>query len=273
MGCQRARTRRRIRAKSAKRSLLRRWTRSRAKRRRKKRVFLLYLDVSGAHWDLHSAGKFVAIDCEMVGVGPGGEESALARVSLVNYNGAVLLDTFVQPQETVTDYRTHVSGVTPALLKAAMPFKEAQETVAALIQDRILIGHAVHNDLKALMLVHPKLLIRDTQKYKAFRDLSKGRPPSLKMLVKSVLKMPIQSGSHSSVEDARFTLALYKHVKSDWEKHFGSKRGREMKRLLESQKRKTTERKRHDKAAVRRVVQDDQGSSDENDENDDQDTD
>lgn len=49
----------------------------------------------------------------MVGVGPDGEESALARVSLVNYNGAVLMDDFVKPQERVTDFRTAVSGITP----------------------------------------------------------------------------------------------------------------------------------------------------------------
>lgn len=41
----------------------------------------------------------------MVGVGPGGERSALARVCVVNSEGNVLLDTFVQPKEHVTDYR------------------------------------------------------------------------------------------------------------------------------------------------------------------------
>lgn len=47
----------------------------------------------------------------MVGVGPEGIESTLARVSIVNYHGAVMLDRFVRPREKVTDYRTWVSGV------------------------------------------------------------------------------------------------------------------------------------------------------------------
>ena len=47
----------------------------------------------------------------MVGVGPNGSESSLARVSLVNYNGAIILDEFVRQRERVTDYRTFVSGV------------------------------------------------------------------------------------------------------------------------------------------------------------------
>lgn len=47
----------------------------------------------------------------MVGVGPEGVESTLARVSIVNYHGCVILDRFVRPREKVTDYRTWVSGV------------------------------------------------------------------------------------------------------------------------------------------------------------------
>ncbi|CAO3608185.1 unnamed protein product [Cunninghamella echinulata] len=176
-------------------------------------------------------GKYVAIDCEMVGVGPDGIESALARASLVNYHGAVLLDVFVKPQEKVTDYRTAVSGITPALLKNACTFKEAQEKVAYIIKDRVLIGHAVENDLQALMLDHPKLLIRDTSRYKPFKKLANGRTPGLKMLVNELLNITIQSGSHSSVEDARFTMSIYKLVKQDWEKQFGSVHGLQMKKL------------------------------------------
>ncbi len=56
-------------------------------------------------------GKFVAVDCEMVGVGVDGAESSLARVSVVNFHGAVLLDEFVRQRERVVDYRTEFSGV------------------------------------------------------------------------------------------------------------------------------------------------------------------
>lgn len=65
-----------------------------------------------------------------------------------------------------------------------------------------------------------------------------GRTPGLKKLVNSVLKISIQSGSHSSVEDARFTMSLYKHVKTDWEKSFGARRGLEMKKFLEKKQHK-----------------------------------
>ena len=53
------------------------------------------------------------MDCEMVGVGAGGQDSILARVSIVNQFGQCIYDTFVMPTEAVTDYRTRFSGVRP----------------------------------------------------------------------------------------------------------------------------------------------------------------
>jgi RNA exonuclease 4 len=49
--------------------------------------------------------RIIGIDCEMVGVGQDGKKSILARVSIVNYFGDILYDTFVAPRKAVTDYR------------------------------------------------------------------------------------------------------------------------------------------------------------------------
>lgn len=50
----------------------------------------------------------------MVGIGlQGGEESSLARVSIVNFHGAIQLDEFVRQKERVVDYRTQWSGIRP----------------------------------------------------------------------------------------------------------------------------------------------------------------
>ena len=59
-----------------------------------------------------SAGRCVGLDCEMVGTGPDGSYSMLARVCLVNHHGHTLYDSFVAPMDRITDYRTAVSGVT-----------------------------------------------------------------------------------------------------------------------------------------------------------------
>jgi RNA exonuclease 4 len=83
----------------------------------------------------------------MVGLGHLGAESALARVSVVNYHGHILLDTFVATRERVTDWRTWVSGVREADLVGAPGFAEVQAKVASLLERRVVVGHALDNDL------------------------------------------------------------------------------------------------------------------------------
>jgi RNA exonuclease 4 len=45
-----------------------------------------------------------------------------------------------------------------------------------------------------------------------------GRTPGLKLLADKLLGVEIQVGAHSSVEDARATMALYRLDKDDFEK-------------------------------------------------------
>lgn len=165
------------------------------------------------------AGKYISIDCEMVGVGPTPDvDSALARVSIVDYHGHQLYDSFVLPKEFVTDYRTFVSGITPQLLKSARTFESAQKDVANLLDGRILVGHAIRHDLDALLLGHPKRDIRDTSRYPGFRQLAGGKTPSLKKLAREVLGVDIQGGEHSSVEDARAAMLLFRREKEGFER-------------------------------------------------------
>ena len=172
------------------------------------------------------AGKYIAIDCEMVGVGPNpADESALARVSVVDYHGVQLYDSFVLPKEAVTDYRTAVSGITPRLLRSARTLEEVQRDVAKLMDGRIVIGHSMRHDLNALMLGHPRRDLRDTSRYQPFRQFAAGRTPSLKKLAEMVLGVQVQSGQHSSVEDARVAMGLYRREKAGFEEVYGS-RGR-----------------------------------------------
>jgi RNA exonuclease 4 len=180
--------------------------------------------------------QVLAIDCEMVGVGPEGKRSALARVCLVNAQGHVVLDTFVSPKERVTDYRTWVSGVRAQDLKGAPALEEVQRRVAALVAGRVLVGHSLSGDLKALLLSHPRKLVRDTARYpplmrRAFKapegvsasvasDIARGkrRPKALRVLAAQELGLDIQSGEHTPVDDARAALYLYLHHAREWER-------------------------------------------------------
>ncbi|KAL5965093.1 RNA exonuclease 4 [Taenia solium] len=171
--------------------------------------------------------RTIALDCEFVGVGFEGKDDALARVSVVNQFGHVILDTYVRPKEKITDYRTGVSGITPHHMRKGGPaksFDAVQAQVSELCKDRILVGHAIHNDLRVLMLSHPKKYIRDTSRYGPFRKLFKGRYPSLKALSERILGVTIQYGAHDSVEDARATMRIYTMVKKVWEAQVKARR-------------------------------------------------
>ncbi|KAG6042282.1 hypothetical protein E4U41_000026 [Claviceps citrina] len=162
-------------------------------------------------------GKYVAVDCEMVGVGAGGHDSALARVSLVDFHGRQVYDSYVRPRERVTDWRSHVSGVSPKEMRFARDFAEVQKDVASIIQGRILIGHDIKHDLEALKLFHPAKDIRDTAKHPAFRKFGNGRKPALRNLARELLGVDIQEDSHSSTEDARATMLLFRKDKPNFD--------------------------------------------------------
>ncbi|KAF2753053.1 hypothetical protein EJ05DRAFT_230962 [Pseudovirgaria hyperparasitica] len=172
--------------------------------------------------------RYVALDCEMVGIGPPPySDSQLARVSITNYHGDVLYDSYVLPVLPVTDYRTHVSGIAEEHLQegVARSFKMVQDDVKGLLNGRILVAHAVKNDLQALIINHPKQDIRDTSKYPPYREIAGGRSPALKRLADTFLGIKIQQGEHSSVVDARATMALYRREKDGFEReavrHYG----------------------------------------------------
>ncbi|XP_054624552.1 RNA exonuclease 4 isoform X2 [Dunckerocampus dactyliophorus] len=161
--------------------------------------------------------KVVAIDCEMVGVGPDGEDSILARVSVVNHYGKCLYDKYVKPTEEVTDYRTAVSGIRPEDIRDGEDVTTVRKEVAEILKGRIVVGHALHNDLKILLLDHPKKKIRDTQKYKPFRKIVMSNRPALRVLCERILNVKVQQGEHSSVQDAQATMRLYTMVRKHWE--------------------------------------------------------
>ncbi|XP_043914164.1 RNA exonuclease 4 [Protopterus annectens] len=168
--------------------------------------------------------RAVAMDCEMVGIGPDGEDSIVARVSIVNQFGKCIYDKYVKPTEKVTDYRTAVSGIRPKDIKHGEDFHVIQNEVAHILQGRTLVGHAVHNDLKVLLLDHPKRKIRDTQRHKPFKRIVKSGRPSLKLLCEVILDVKVQEGEHSSVQDAQAAMRLYTSVKKEWESELKASR-------------------------------------------------
>ena len=171
------------------------------------------------------ANQVVALDCEMVGVGPRGKISVLARVSVVDYYGRSLFDSFVHVEERVTDYRTHVSGVTELDLKNGVNFGLVRKNVKQVLKNKIIVGHGLENDLRALKIEqdHTWYNIRDSatqyQPYLRLDKFGQLRPYRLRDLTWYHLGIVIQEGGkpHNSLEDARAAMALYRHAQPSWD--------------------------------------------------------
>ena len=168
--------------------------------------------------------KYIGLDCEMVGVGEDGKRSALARCSMVDFDGNTIYDKFVRPKAFVTDFRTHWSGVRKQDLRAgeAITFNECQQDVACLLKSKILVGHALNNDMDVLMLSHPRTMIRDTARFAPYmrsqgRNGGKLKPRALRDLTKQFLRLEIQTGEHDPAEDARSAMFLYRLKMKEWE--------------------------------------------------------
>lgn len=100
---------------------------------------------------------------------------------------------------------------------------QCQDEVAAILKDKILVGHALKNDLNVLMLKHSKSMIRDTATYQPYmrphpKKRGKFKPRALRDLSKQFLNKIIQTGEHDSCEDARVALQLYQLKQDEWEK-------------------------------------------------------
>ena len=154
----------------------------------------------------HVRELMFAVDCEMVRCESG---IMLARLTLVNSAGKVLLDELVKPDECVVDYCTRWSGITASMLRdVSFSLRDAQEAIKRIVPaEALLVGHSLENDLKAMRLLHANVL--DTALM--YRHPSGGHfKHSLKRLTEHFLGRAIQTGrdGHCSAEDAKATLEL-----------------------------------------------------------------
>ncbi|KAG7450600.1 uncharacterized protein BT62DRAFT_927881 [Guyanagaster necrorhizus] len=168
-----------------------------------------------------SSKHVYGISCINVGVGPGGTTSMLARIAIVDYQGQVVLDTYVAPTMRITEYRTTTTGIEAAHLssKNAMPFNSVQQLVASIIKGHVLVGHSIWNDLSVLGIPHPAVDTRDVALYQPFRNTlrSPNHIIGLQTLSWQLMRRRCQEGHLNPLENARAALDLYRTHAQGWE--------------------------------------------------------
>jgi RNA exonuclease 1 len=99
----------------------------------------------------------LALDCELIHTTSGLE---LARLTVLDASGTVVMDEFTRPIGAVVDLVTRFSGVQEGDLdKAVLDIDGARRALGAMMGvNTILVGHGLENDLKALRLVHDRLI-------------------------------------------------------------------------------------------------------------------
>ncbi|KAH8102556.1 hypothetical protein BXZ70DRAFT_999382 [Cristinia sonorae] len=167
--------------------------------------------------------QIIGLACVVVGVGPGGSTSMLARVAVVDYRGQTLLDSYVQPTMQVSDYRTSTTGIEAGHLApgSAMRFQDVQARVADLMKGKTVVGHSLWLDLSVLGIPHPAVATRDVALYQPFRNAlrSPNQVVGLQTLMWRLMNRRAQDDKQCPLEKARAAVDLYRSHATEWEDH------------------------------------------------------
>jgi len=145
----------------------------------------------------------------------------LCRISVVDVpHGRSVYETLVKPKNPVLDLNTKFSGIKPGDLDdITTTLEDVQRRLLKMIgRDTILMGHSLDSDLKALKIVHKKV-IDTTQVFPHRRGLPYRR--ALRTLMSEYCGKIIQDNvdGHDSIEDAVAVVQLMmQKVKEDLKK-------------------------------------------------------
>ncbi|KII93399.1 hypothetical protein PLICRDRAFT_101349 [Plicaturopsis crispa FD-325 SS-3] len=140
------------------------------------------------------------------------------RVSITDFRGKTIIDTFVAPTQPVTDYRNAQTGLQPLHFAHAPPFNVVQRQVVAAISRKIIVGYCLWKFLSVLGITHPAIDTRDVALFLPLRRTLRCRTTvSLSVLVYRFMGREIGLGVEHPLEDVRAALDLFRSCKDNWE--------------------------------------------------------
>ncbi|OEU12179.1 hypothetical protein FRACYDRAFT_191771, partial [Fragilariopsis cylindrus CCMP1102] len=167
----------------------------------------------------------VSLHCDLVQTVLSGRTKTLARVTLVDGpTRNVLMDEFAQIHVPVTDFCG--TGITAKDVKVGNSSAILRVQVERLLRGRLVVGHKVEDDLKALGLACPWTHVRDLAYFPAFlREKVVGGSRvvtvrSLDELSDEFLRYRLTPlGDRSRSTDlCRTALCLYETFRDQWER-------------------------------------------------------
>ncbi|KAF9472465.1 hypothetical protein BDN70DRAFT_475826 [Pholiota conissans] len=142
----------------------------------------------------------------------------VARVSLIDYRGRLLFDSYIRPTHLVEDYRQAQTGLSYDHLCNAPSFVDVQKRIAAYIQDKIIVGHRVWIFLAVLGLSHPALHTRDLALFRPMRKKLGSRVVvELSTLVKVFMARDVGLQYEDSAEFSRAAMDLFRSCQEIFE--------------------------------------------------------
>ncbi|CXJ01863.1 exoribonuclease, putative [Plasmodium berghei] len=147
-----------------------------------------------------------SVDCEMCETSGGYRE--LTKVTIVDAYMNIIYDSYVLPDNKITNYLTLYSGINENTLKNVhTKLTDVQKELKNILNNKsILVGHSLENDLHALKIKHDYII--DTSVIYSNNNYNFLKP-SLFNLSKKHLNITMErENGHNSIDDARISMFL-----------------------------------------------------------------
>ena len=148
-----------------------------------------------------------------------------ASVSIINYEGKVVFNRIIKPQEDITNYVTRITGFNKEIINKGMPETAASIMINKIIEGKLIVGADLSQDFNVLNINRDNLIgIRDLSTCKTLRNKMniQDHRISLAKMVQYFFQLQIHKNVHNSLEDAKFIRDVYIQIEKEYRDDFYS---------------------------------------------------